>query len=765
MTAAVRGRFSWSSGAVLAWLVSGWVATAVLLVVLGASLRDAAFVALGVVFQLLTGALIWRRIRGFDCSPVELLGMGLALGTTVSVLAGVLGNLIVGWVWWWLTPLPLALIVVFLTRRGNSVASERPNSAMHPWWMSGWWPVIAGMAVGLGLLLLNLRRYPLAWSGVWDGYHPDMVFFEALGSSTAIFGSSDSAFMVGGDIRYHWLTYAWAGQLTVAFETTPFMVLTRVLPLVALVGLILLVIAFVDLVGRDLKANVQMWARWIAVALVVPGGYLGAVNGTILNFDSPSQALSTPWLLSVLVVLMLVVQTSGHARSLWPVLAVLTFAVTGGKVSAGAVAVAAAGVLAVAGLALRRPWGRRALVAAVIVLAAVAVAGFVFVWGAASPGDLRLLEWNGRASTLQGLNSSPINRGVALGTLTLILAMAARWVGALWLIGSPSWRGRVEPWLAAGLVAAAVMPVVLFAQGVNETWFALTASAPLAALAAIGVVIGWERAELGRGAAVAAIAVGAVGLAAVSYIWTDQVWESGFGRFWGPWLGLVVAAAWGLAWGLLRAHKRLVGALAVATLVLTVEASLGRATPIIGALLGGARDGAGIRTAELAEPGLPRTPGIDATGSVDGVSEGITETAEPGAGGTARSVSAWSDDHAAAAEYLRTNADRADVIVTNETDAFLVPALTRMRTYISGVPYQALYGSTATADDIPARLDTNTRFLETGDAASLREVCDAGAQWVWLAADRLVQGDLVSSGTVEFENDSVTVVRISGCDS
>ena len=765
MTAAVRGRVAWSPAALLVWLTGGWVATAMLLVVLGSSLRDASLVGLGVVLQLLTGALIWRRIRGFDCSPVELLGMGLALGTTVSVLAGVLGNLIVGWVWWWLTPLPLALIVVFLTERGNSVPSGRPSSALNPWWMSTWWPVIAGMAVGLGLLLLNLRRYPLAWSGVWDGYHPDMVFFEALGSSTAIFGASDSAFMVGGDIRYHWLTYAWAGQLTAAFDAAPFMVLTRALPLVALVGLILLVIAFVDLVGRDLKASARIWACWIAVALVVPGGYLGAVNGTILNFDSPSQALSTSWLLAVLFVLVLTVKGFGPARILWPVIAFLAFAVTGGKVSAGAVAVAAAGVPAVAGLALRRPWGRRAFVAAVIVVAAVAISGLMFVWGAASPGDLRLLQWNGRASTLQGLNSSPINRGVALGTLTFILAMSARWLGAIWLFGTRRWRERIEPWLALGLVSAAVAPVILFAQGVNETWFALTASAPLAALAAIGVVIGWERAELGRGAAAVAVAVGGAGLAAVSYIWTDQVWESGFGRFWGPWLGLVIAGAWGIGWGLLRAHKRLVGALAIATLVLTVEASLGRATPIIAALVGGARDGAGIRTAELAEPGLPRESRIEPNQATDEALEGTTEPGEPGEVGAARSVSAWSDEHAAAADYLRMNADRADVIITNETEAFLVPALTRMRTYISGVPYQALYGSTATAEAIPERLETNTRFLESGDEASLREVCAAGAAWVWLASDRPVQGDMASIGTVEFENDSVTLVRIVGCDS
>jgi len=595
-----------------------------------------------------------------------------------------------------------------------------------------------------------------------------MAFFEALGTSTAIFGASDSLFMVGGDVRYHWLTYAWAGQLTATFDADPFMVLTRVLPLVALLGLVLLVVALTDLVARDLDANARMWARWIAVGLVVPGGYLGAVNGTILNFDSPSQSMTTPWLLAVVLVLLFVVKVFGLGRPMWPilsVLALLTVAVTGGKVSSGVVATVAAGVTACAGMVLRRSWRRGMLIGALVILVAAGVAVVGFAWGAASPGDLRFLVWDGRASTIQGLNSSPGVRGVFLGTLTLVLAMSARWVGAAWLAGSKHWRDRIEPWLAAGLVLAAVAPVALFSQGVNETWFALTASAPLAALAAVGVVIAWERAGLGRGAAVAAVVVGALGLAFVSYIWTDQVWESGFGRFWGPWLGFALAGAWGLIWGLLRAHRRLVGALAVGTLVLTVEASLGRATPIIGALVGGARDGAGIRAAELAEPGLPVTSEITSTESRNVPSEVGAGTVEAGAGGSDRSASAWSENHAAAAEYLRTNADRADVVVTNETDAYLVPALTRMRTYISGVPYQALYGSAETAEAIPARLDENTRFLESADEASRQKVCDAGARWVWLASDRPVQGDVGSLGTVEFENDSVTVVRITGCDS
>ena len=444
---------------------------------------------------------------------------------------------------------------------------------------------------------------------------------------------------------------------------------------------------------------------------------------------------------------------------------VLAFATTGGKVSAGLVALAVVGSAAVGGIALRRPWGRTAVLAALVVLVAVGIAGLVFVWGAASPGDLRLLAWNGRASTLQGLNSSPANRGVALGTLTLLLAMSARWIGSVWLVGSRSWRERPEPWIAVGLILAAGLPVILFAQGVNETWFALTASAPLAVLTAVGVVVAWERARLGVAAAVFAGLVGLAGLGAVSYIWTDQVWESGFGRFWGPWLGFLIAGVAGALWGVLRGRGRLVGAMAVATAVVTVEASLGRATPIVGSLVGGARDGAGIRTAELAEPGLANASELDRADE-DQIAAGSVETAGNQDLGevSLRSVSSWAGAHADAAAFLRANASPSAVLVTNETESFLVPALTRMRTFVSGVPYQVLYGSTDTAEAVPERLEVNSRFIETADSNDRDLVCDEGAEWVWLASDRPVQGDLLSMGTIEFENDYVTVLRIKDCD-
>ena len=751
-----------SARRVLGFTVVGWLAVGAVLVGLGASPRDGFLVGLGLVIQGASGAVIWMAMRRGSASFIEALGIGSALGAVLAVLAGVAGNAVVTWAWWWLLPSVVAVGVWWRARPSCSSSSFNSSfNRVDAGWRSPWWPALAGVGVGLVLVFLNLRRYPLSWQGVWDGYHPDIVFFEALSYSVADYGPSNSIFMVGGDIRYHWLTYAWSGQLSSAFDAAPFMVLTRALPLVALIGLVLLAITMVELVARYLPNRSRVWARWLAVALVIPGGYLGAVNGTILNFDSPSQALTSAWVMAWTVMVLVAITTDASRMWLWITIPVMAFAITGGKVSAGAVIAAGVGFAAVVGVVARKAWWRVAFVAAVLTGIAVVVAFVFFAWGSASPGDLRFLEWNGRASTIQGLNSSPGTRGVALGTLGLLLAMSARWAGGVFLLASASWRARVEPWLGLGFVLAAVLPVVLFAQGVNETWFALTASGPLAVLSAVGVVVGWQLAGFGSRAAIAALVAGLLGFLAVSFIWTDQVWESGFGRFWAPWLGYAVAGAAGIAGVVLvvaRGHRQraAVTFFAVAALVLVVEAAVSRGTPIVAAAVGGARDGAGVRTAQLADPGLVGASELAAVPQESGMDDQPAN--EPVA--DSRPVHAWSADHAAAADFLRTQAGGEGVIITNEVEAFMVPALTRMQTYISGAPYQSLYGSNATAALIPGQLETNALFLGGSDPEAVNQVCAAGAQWVWLSSDRNPLIDPLSLGTVAFSNDSVTVIRL-----
>ena len=739
--------------------VSSWAIGTLILVGLGVSPRDSVLTVLVVVIQGVSGGYVWSLAsKGRACGVLELIGIGLVIGSALALVSGILGQLVISSALNSLVP-SAVLFLVFVIRRWRSRAHQRSVGSAD-WVFVG--PALGGLVAGLAVLVLNLQRYPLNWNGIWDQYHPDMVFFEALSNSAAQYGGSDSVFMAGADIRYHWFSYAWVGQITELTGAQPFVVLTRVLPIVALIATVAVALTWTRklVVSADLEsARFTRVLPWLVVALIVTGGYLGALNGTILNFDSPSQALGTAWLMGLILVFFVIVQTghSENSRFLFAgqilLLGLLAGVGTGAKVSTGALAVVAIGFVAVMGSLVRAKWTKRAWVA----FAAVVV-GFVFVYftviaGSASPGDLKFLSWFSRASTVQGLDSSPGTRGVILGTLGLTLAIGARWVGGVWLVRDRSWRVRPETFLGVGLVLGSVVPLWVFSQGLNETWFALAASAPLSVLGAFGVWLAWNSLGLGVKPAVLSIGVAVLSLLLVSFIWTDQVWESGFGRFWAPWLGYLVSLLAGLIVAILIREKKLVTLLVVATTVLTLQASAARVVPIIGSILGGARDGAGVTTSELADISVTESQSVTV----------VNEVVPAAAPGVAVVDRGWSQDEIAAADYLRASAIPSDVIVTNETQGFIVPALTGLRSYITGAVYQGTYGGKESVVAIPARIELSRRFIASPNSEDLSVLCSAGVKWIWVNKE-LDPGFLGTlAGVSVVSNASVELVEIQSC--
>jgi hypothetical protein len=181
-----------------------------------------------VAWQTLGGFIVWRSIRPHS-SPLEFFGMGIAIGTAMAALAGLLTSTI-GWgPWGSLLPTLGALAFAYRTRRTHPTTTTPADR----WELSAF---LATLGIGLAVFFYALRSYPLTWTGTWTGYHPDMAFFEALANSLARFGAFESPFMSGGVVRYHWLSYAWTGQLSVITDAAPFVGITRVLPLVSLLG-------------------------------------------------------------------------------------------------------------------------------------------------------------------------------------------------------------------------------------------------------------------------------------------------------------------------------------------------------------------------------------------------------------------------------------------------------------------------------------------------------------------------------------------------
>jgi len=730
----------------------------------GVSLGESVVISLALLWQSLGGALLWYRLRSNSSGFVgaaELLGAGIAVGTAIAVIFSAAANSVISFTWWWAAPTALILAASGRFWRGLS-----GRIVVGGWQV--WLPILSFIAVGFTALTINFRRYALDGSNS-NLFHPDMLFFEALARSTAQYGGSESAFLAGEGIRYHWLVYAWAGELTNSFNLGPFVMLTRVLPIFVLVASVVLVVAWSRTLTR------QWWVPWLASALLVTGGYFGAVNGTVLNFDSPSQSLTSLWLIALILLVTLWVRNQTRGGYFVGLLIfLLSFGLAAGKGSAGAVAVggfAIGSVITFVFLRREQVMARRLLIAFGLAVIAFGLSYVLLLSGNASSGGLQFLTFDGHASTAQGLDSSPTNRGVILGTLGLLLAMSARFVGLLGWFTSKQERQAPEALIGVGLVISGLVPVVIFSESVNETWFALAVSAPLSVISAVGVGIAVEKSQIKARTLVLIAVISVPVFIAVSFVWTDQVWESGFGRFYAPWLGWVLAALVGLIVAALIPTRRLVSGITVFVIVLSLGAAVSRFTPAVAAALGGTREGVGVGVADFADLPVRNSPEgqIEAfevpVGEVSEVSEVIAEDpVEPPALTSLfywdRYESAWGATEMQFASELQAIVPAGDLIATNELFYPLIPALSERMTYLSAARYQELYGTVAGNLKIPAATDSIWQFFAEPNAVTAQPLCAESVRWLWLTSADPAAYLQVSGLTAELVSGENALIRL-----
>lgn len=730
-------RWTFAPGALAAVLVG-----AVTLVLLGTPVVDSVLLSSAVALQTLAGMVIWLAVlgpaSGHGRDRLLVIGMGAAIGMGLAVVAGVLVDVVLPGVPGWLLPAVIAGGLWFWP--GSRVIHADRGSWKRPSVVAG----IVGLGTGLGGIALNLVQYPLTWTGNWAGYHRDMVFFEALSTSIARFGPLDSIFMSGAEVRYHWLGYAWAGQLAETFSTVPFLTLTRVLPVAALVAVMALAASWA-------AARSSGWpVPVLAVLLISTGGYLGAINGTILNFDSPSESIAAAWLLALIIAFLAAL---GRERLRWPLVilvGVLGAILTGGKISAAAVGLAGMGLVAVVLLIRRDPRARRAWLLLITAAGGFVVAFLLLIAGTATGGTLQVLSVQARAAYVQGLiwDRSPV--GIVAGTASLLLAMAARWWGVLWSVGARRSRWHVETVLGVGLVLASVIPVVVLSEGVSETWFGLVATAPLAVLSAVGVGAAWRRLQATLALALSLVAALPV-VFVVSFLWAQGEPTTGSARFWGPPAAYALAIAAGAVIALVaraRAPRHLVW-IASSLTIIVVAGALARAVPLVA----------------TAMPKVPYLTGpIGNIGSEwyvpDGSGAGPLPSGVLASVGLPPDRTAWSENHAEAGRFLVERTSEKDVVVTNDNTSFLVPALGQRLTYMSGAPYQWQYGSASTVGGIQDRVAVSQAFVNSADAQAFSSLCAAGVTWMWVAHDLAERRDWAPYASTEFENDEVTLARL-----
>ncbi|MQA33313.1 hypothetical protein [Modestobacter roseus] len=658
--------------------VLGWSA----LVLSGVDTLQAARLVLVVAVQVLTGAVLWRLARGPATVAVsELLGMGTALGTLLAMLGAQL-----------LRPTPLgpvgwlaATALVALTLLAPAVRARFRTGTVAGPGVDEVAAVSAGLAAALLFLWSFWRNHPLSPTGWWS-YYVDIPYHEALATSLATWGPGDSIVGAGEPVRYHWFVHAWSGSTTDAAGAGSFVVITRVLPLVAFLGVLCLVVTW----SRRLSAHRAV--PFLAVLLVAVGLNVASASSiTFLQHSllSPSLGFGALSVLGAAVVLTDLLR--GSVR--WPYALLGLFAVgcVGGKTSFAAVLGGGIGLLALSQLR-DRGTRRRALAALAVVLVAVAGAYVVLIMG--SKGDLVLQP----GATARAMGFAGEGRlGLVIGTGATLLLVAARWAGVAALL---SRRPQPEVWFAVGAGAAGLFLLSVLAHpGFSQLYFPISAGVVVSVVAAAGVGAALTRmtARSRWTAAAVGVTAGVLGLVAVpEHPWIPPylVWA----------LPLLVAAVVFLRRWRQGGPDRLAvstsGAVAVAAWALTVAA---------------------LTAGQVALVDTARTPPPVA--------------AAPGA------PLAWAPDQAAALVWLRDHSAVDDVVVTNRQCSapqvgaapcdrqrwFMTAALAERRTYVEGADYVAGLPHAAWVDE---RVERSRRFVDAPGEADARVLWDAGVRWV-----------------------------------
>lgn len=369
-----------------------------------------------VAWSTLAGIRAARWCGFADARPLDRVAVGYALGLFATLAIDQLFVTGLGVVWRWTAPAvlaPPALREAVLLVRAARGARVSPTVGLvvaggallavgHEWIWSlplggaalaaAWLVTRRGrgvrLAVQLGMLGTSAAGTVVALvrrDGRWWLTQNDTHFYEALASSLERWGVRDFALAAGRTLRYHWFPYAWVGAIDRAAGADDYVVLTRVAPLAATVGILLSVAA---IAARSVPLERLGWVVVVFTVSPVFGDWWRGIP--LAMAGSFSQLFAMAWLVAVPVALLAWLEAPRRGRL--AALGLLMLALVGGKANH---AVIAAVVLAASWAVLARRGDARArplLVGGALIAAAMAVLGR-WLFGAAT--SLRFLptDW------------------------------------------------------------------------------------------------------------------------------------------------------------------------------------------------------------------------------------------------------------------------------------------------------------------------------------------------------------------------------------
>lgn len=305
-------------------LMMAWILIPTLLITnSGVRFSVSLVLCLGVFAQWLPGALIWVWVRAsHKISGPELLGMGLAIGTLLSIFESqLLRTTRYNELSWMLSILVISPIITFLilSNKEKSVGDKSLKIQDAIYFLP---------AIIFGLIQISSwwRWNPLSWSGWWK-FQIDVPYIESYSNSLALLGTTQSFMSPFQNSRYHWFAYAWIGELSNSIKVEPFVVTTRVFPIVSLVMAGSLAYAW---------ANRFSHIRWIpplATLVMVAGP--GLSIGSFVLLQSPGSAMTTGWSIAFCLVLFEIINNNINRPQSYFVLTLLAIGIVGGKTPTG----------------------------------------------------------------------------------------------------------------------------------------------------------------------------------------------------------------------------------------------------------------------------------------------------------------------------------------------------------------------------------------------------------------------------------------------
>jgi hypothetical protein len=114
-----------------------------------------------------------------------------------------------------------------------------------------------------------------------------------------------------------------------------------------------------------------------------------------------------------------------------------------------------------------------------------------------------------------------------------------------------------------------------------------------------------------------------------------------------------------------------------------------------------------------------------------------------------------------AGKWLRENSSPSDLLATNLTFGPLVPAVTGIRTYASAIQYQIPYGRPSAEPEILRHDAEVWDFIQRPSAATIRPLCDAGVDWIWVEPSESMIRDWLPYATTAFTNNDAIILKVS----